>query len=98
MYAYIAFDWKTREGEIKISGQGKHGPALYKIRPCTTDIWVLKKNNVAIAQMKKVKGLVAKFTSWELVVSPGVDIAFVICIANICDWFQRVPVPLMTRL
>jgi hypothetical protein len=48
----------------------------------------LKKNKQGIiAVITKTKGLMPKFTAWDLTISAGVDQAFVCCMANIIDWF-----------
>jgi hypothetical protein len=43
-----------------------------------------------VAQITQLKGLMPKFTSWDVTMSPGVDAAFVCCMANIIDWFVDV--------
>jgi hypothetical protein len=69
-------------------GQGKKDQPLYTCRQCDEKTWVIKKHGQGvIAQITQVKGLMPKFTSWDVNMSPGVDAAFICCLANIIDWF-----------
>jgi hypothetical protein len=90
-FASIEFDYDTHVCSIKIVGQGKNDTPLYSCRQCDKETWVIKKHGQGvIAKITQVKGLMPKFTSWDVTMSPGVDAAFICCMANIIDWFVDV--------
>lgn len=90
VYAGIEFDERTLIGSVKLGGQGKNSPPLYTIRQCSKTVWAVKKNEVPVILITQGKGLMPKFTAWELVASPGVDPALVIGLTISIDWFCKV--------
>lgn len=83
MFASADFDFKTLVGAVKLAGQRTSQPPVYTIRRCNANIWVVKKRVMIVMQVTQIKGLMPKFTSWEIIMAPGMDPAFGVCLRPI---------------
>lgn len=94
IFALVDFNLKTHICTVKLHGQGKDSPPLYTCRQCNPSQWVVLKgagpSPQPIALVSQEKGLMPKFTAWNLCVSPNVNQALIISLTVCIDWFVLV--------
>jgi hypothetical protein len=88
-FAYLEFDYHSTVGSIFLLGQSRASEPIYTVRRCSEFVWTVKKLGVPVIQLVQCpRGLMPKFTSWKVYVSPQMDLAFAMALANICAYFR----------